>query len=94
MWILYINFGLAPCFKEGLVHDIKKSPFQYILCDKNMNKILQVEQMDLDVNYWCAGNNKVKANYFDSQFLHSVNADNIVAAIEAALNIAYKILFD
>ena len=94
MWILYINFGLAPCFQEELVHDIKKSPFHSILCDKYMNKILQMEQMDPHINYWCDGNNKVKTNYFDSQFLRCANADNIVAAIEAALNIGYKILLD
>ena len=64
MWISYINFGLAPCFKEEFVYDIKKSPIQSILCDKNMNKILQMEQMDLHVNYWCDGNNKVKTSYF------------------------------
>ena len=50
--------------------------------------------MDLDVNYWFAGNNKVKANYFDSQFLRCANAGNIIAAIEAALVIGYKILLD
>ena len=43
--ILYINFGLAPCFKEELVYDIRNFPIQSILCDKNMTKILRMEQM-------------------------------------------------
>ena len=50
--------------------------------------------MDLHINYWCDGNNKVKTIYFDSQFLRCANADNIFAAVEAALNIGYKILLD
>ena len=50
--------------------------------------------MDLHERYLCDGDNKVKTNYFDSQYLRCANADNIVAAIESALNIGYKILID
>ena len=81
----YINFGLAPYFREELLHDIKKSPFYTVLFDESMNKILQTEQMDIYIRYWCERENIVKTKYYDSQFFNRPNADNIVAGIDNAL---------
>ena len=81
----YINFGLAPFFKEQLMYDINKSPFYTVLFDESMNKILQTEQMDLHARYWCEQENQVKTKYYDSQFFRRPNADNIVASIDNAL---------
>ena len=48
----YINFGLVPYFKELLLKEIKASDCFRISFDESMNKVLQEEQMDVQIRYW------------------------------------------
>ena len=73
----FMNFGLKPHFKEELLCNIKRSPLYSILFVESMKKILQMERIDLYIRCWCDSANKLKTNYFDSQFRHRANADNI-----------------
>ena len=82
----YINYGLAPFYRDTLINDIKKAPFYTVLFDETLNKILQEEQMDLYIRYWSETENIVKTRYFDSQFLKRPNAENVAKSIEASLS--------
>ena len=71
-----INFGLAPNFKDILTSDISLSPFFSLLFDESFNRVLQQEQMDVQIRYWCTKYQIVKSRYWDSRFLRP-NAENI-----------------
>ena len=71
-----INYGLAPFYKEKLLSEIKKSPYYTIMFDESLNKILQKDQMDVYIRYWCGESNQVKTMYFDTKFFFRPNADN------------------
>lgn len=81
----FINFGLAPYYKQRLVNSVKESPFYALLFDESLNRVIQTEQMDVVVRYWCGEKNRVQTKYFDSQFFNRANAANIVGGIENAL---------
>ena len=81
----YINYGLAPYYRELLIDKIKQSPFFTVLFDESLNKVLQQEQMDAHIRYWCVNTNRVKSRYLDSQFFNRPNADNITKGIYDAL---------
>ena len=48
----FINFGLAPYFKDLLVKEIKAANIFVVSFDESLNKVLQKEQMDVQVRYW------------------------------------------
>ena len=89
----YINFGIAPYYRDILIGDIRKSPYYTVLFDETLNKIAQAEQLDVYIRYWSEECNSVKTRYFDSQFLLCPNADNIAKAINNSLN-KHKLLQD
>ena len=81
----YINYGLAPYFKDKLVKEVKNSPYFTVQFDESLNKIFQKEQMDAQVRYWCEESHSVKTAYFDSKFFNRPNCDNIVKAINEVI---------
>ena len=48
----YINYGIAPYFKEILLNQLQASPYVVVSYDENMNRILQEEQMDVLVRFF------------------------------------------
>ena len=73
----YINHGLAPYFKEELVKSINLSSYIVISFDESMNRVIQDEQMDLNIRYWDDEKGLVVTRYFGSQFLRRPNAENL-----------------
>ena len=47
-----VNFRLAPYFKDLLLKEIKASDSFRILFCESMNKVMQEEQMDVQIRYW------------------------------------------
>ena len=47
----FVNFGIAPHFKT-ILHNVQKSPFFTVSFDESLNKVLQNEQMDIQVCFW------------------------------------------
>ena len=47
----YINYGLAPNFKEELVKAVKTSPYFSLSFDETLNGEIQEEQLDCHVTY-------------------------------------------
>ena len=80
----YITYGVAPFYKGNLIADIKKSPYYTLYFDESMNRILQTEQMDACIRYWCVKSNMVKTRYLGSEFFDRPNADNIANSIDSA----------
>ena len=72
-----INFGLASCFIEILLSQIKASSFFVISYDESLNKILQIEQMDCIIRFWNNKTGVVCSRYFDSKFLLWPNSKNL-----------------
>ena len=81
----YINYGLAPYFRGVLLSDIGKSPVFSLLFDESLNRVLQQEQMDSQIRFWCDDTGRAITRYFYSSFLHRPNADNIVSSINEVL---------
>ena len=74
----YVNFGLAPYFKDQLVTTIKSSDFFAVSYDESMNHVLQEEQMDIIVRFWDDDEGMVKTRYLDSKFLKCPNCQNLL----------------
>ena len=47
----------------------------------HLNTVLQQQQMDIQILYWCPGTQRVKTRYWDSQFGNSGNAENLSEAL-------------
>ena len=73
----FINFGIAPYFKDILVTLIKTAPYFVVSYDGSMNKIFQEEQMDVLVRFFNEASGLVETRYFDSAFLKRPNAFNL-----------------
>ena len=69
-----INFGLVPCFRDLLLKEIKASDCFGVSFDENMNKVLEEEQIDVQIRYWNKTAKLVDTQFFDSQFLRRPNA--------------------
>ena len=70
----FINFRLAPYFKDLLVKEIKAANIFVVLFDESLNKVLQEEQMDVQFRYWNEAAKQVNTRFFHSQFLKRPNA--------------------
>ena len=87
----FINYGISPLFKEQLVNEIISSPCFVVSFDESMNRILQEEQMDIQVRYWDNINGIVNTRYLDSTFLKRPNAKNLVDSLQKCIvNIPQK----
>ena len=47
----YINFGIAPYFKDLLLEEIKSAKFIVVSYDETLNTILKKEQIDILVRF-------------------------------------------
>ena len=86
-----ICYGIAPYFKKVLESQIRLSPFFSVCFDESLNSILQEEQMDILIRFWDDAKCEAVTRYWDSQFMHNPNADNLVGALYASLNEAGKL---
>ena len=77
----FINYCIAPHLKSILVNEINASPFYSLYFDESMNRILQSEQMDLQIRYWDNEACISKTPYLDSQFVLRPNAENLFASL-------------
>ena len=81
----YMNFGLAPYYRNILNEDINRSPFYTAIFDETLNQMVQEEQMDIFIRYWSEDIQMVVTRYFESKFMRRPNAENVVEAIENSL---------
>ena len=81
----FINFGLAPYFKDLLVKEIKAANIFVVSFDESLNKVLQEEQMDVQVRYWNEAAKQVNTRFFDSQFLKRPNVTNLFDCLTSSL---------
>ncbi|GBL72502.1 hypothetical protein AVEN_115412-1 [Araneus ventricosus] len=65
----FLIFGIAPFFKENFMKELLLCEHLVIGFDKSLNKISQMQQMDLNVRFWCLATNEVKTRYLNSAFL-------------------------
>jgi len=82
-----INYGLAPYFRELLNKLVLPSSFFVISFDESMNKVLQNEQMDLQVRFWDDTLKQVRTRYLTSTFLKRPNAKNMLDCLLEALKV-------
>ena len=80
-----INFGIAPCFKEVLRKKVINTPGFSLLFDESMTRILQYEQLDIQIRFWDDSKCMAVTRYFDSHFRRRPNADNIVTKLQQSL---------
>ena len=81
----YITYGITPYFGELIETLINKPPCFSLSFDESLNRVLQFEQMDMNVRYWDDGNGLVKLNYVNSRFFERQNAENILYELLAGL---------
>lgn len=75
-----ILHGLAPFFKNELLHDISSNECYVVAFDESLNKVCQLEQMDFVLRYWSKTKEETVSRYFGSAFLgHSTSADLLTA---------------
>ena len=51
-----------------------------------MSRVLQSEQMDVQVRYWDVNTSMASIHYFDSQFLSRLNAQNLLDGLVQSIN--------
>ena len=81
-----VNYGMAPFVKDQLVKNIVASPFCTISFDESMNRVLQNEQMDVQVRYWDVNTSIASTCYFDSQFLLRLYAQSLLDCLVQSIN--------
>ena len=72
----YITYGIAPYFGELIKTLINNSLCFSLSFDESLNRVLQVEQMDMKVRYCDVGNGLVKLNYVIENIIPGVHFDN------------------
>ena len=77
----YVNYGLAPFITDLVVKDVRSSPYLLVLFDESFNKVLEQNEMDIQLRYWNDGDDLVKNWYYDSQFLSKLNAENLASSL-------------
>ena len=80
-----IKFGISPWVVESVNNAMSSSPFYSISFDDSHNSVLEMEQMDIQVRYWCPMNNITKTRYLGSQFQYSTTAEALVEELLQAL---------
>ena len=81
-----INFGVAPYFREELISSIKTSPHFFASFDEYLNRVLQDDQMEIQIRFLDESDNIVSARYFDSKFLKRPNAEKFVSELNNSLS--------
>ena len=80
-----MNFELAPYFKDLLFKEIKVSDCFGVSVDESMNKVLQEEQMDVQIRYSNETAKLVDTRFCDSQFLRCLNVKNLFLCLITSL---------
>ena len=78
-----IKHGISPWVVESVINSFLSSPFFSVSFDDSHNKVLEMEQMDIQVRYWCPVRNIALTRYLGSQFQYSTTAE---ALLEELLN--------
>ena len=81
-----VNYGITPFVKGQLVRNIVAAPFYTVSFDESMNRVLQNEQIDVQVHYWDINTSMASTRYFDSQFLLRPNAQNLLNCLVQSIN--------
>ena len=55
---------MVPFVKDQLVKNIVASPFYTVSFDESMGRVLQNEQMDVQVRYWDVNTSMASTRYF------------------------------
>ena len=80
-----VNYGLAPYFHDILGKKINCAPYFVAMFDESLNNVMQENQMDLLIRYWDESTNKVRVQFWDSQYLgHSTHLD-LVTKFDSSL---------
>ena len=58
--------------------------------DESLNTVLQQQQMDIQIRYWCPQTQRVKTRCWDSQFGYSGNAENLSELIEGIKTLNWR----
>lgn len=80
-----IKHGISPWVIERVTNAMVSSPFYSVSFDDSHNTVLEMEQMDIQVRYWCPVNNIAKTRYLGSQFQYSTTAEALVEELLSAL---------
>ena len=78
-----ICFGIAPCFKQQLLNELKEMQCFVFSFDESLNSELHQEQMDFIVKYF--RKDRVVSRYLTSEFLGHTQADDLKKKFEEAL---------
>lgn len=81
-----ICFGLAPYFEKKLAQHLKELPFVAVSFDESLNKVSQMNQMDIIVRFWSSTENKVVTRYLTSVFLGHSTSNDLIKAFKEALS--------
>lgn len=80
-----VNHGLAPYFHQNLEMVLLSCEY-YVLCfDESFNKICEKTQMDLSFRFWDKNEDLVVTRYFNSMFLGSQKAPDLIEGIEKGM---------
>ena len=63
-----VKYGIAPLLKENLWKVISESPINIVSYDEFLNRQMQEQQMDLQVQYWCNKTNRAVIPHYGSEF--------------------------
>ena len=77
----FMNYGIAPHFKNILTKARTESPFYSLLFHENLNAVMQSRQMNVGIRYWDDVKNLVQTQYFDSKFLQHLHAEMLFEKI-------------
>ncbi|GBN49355.1 hypothetical protein AVEN_57100-1 [Araneus ventricosus] len=80
----FLIFGIAPFFKENFMKELLLCEHLVIGFDESLNTISQMQQMDLNVRFWCLATNEVKTRYLNSAFLGRSCSEDLLAAFKEA----------
>ena len=74
---------MALFVKDQLVKNIVATPFYTVSFDESMNRVLQNQQVDVQVRYWDVNTSMASTRYFISQFLLRPNAQNLDCLVQS-----------
>ena len=77
---------MAPYFRQELINSIKTSPHFAVSFDKSLNRVLQDDQVDIQIRFWDESENLFNSRYFDSKFLKRPNLENLVSELNISLS--------
>ena len=77
-----IVYGLGLHFKKEVENEIKLSEVFSVSFDESLNKVSDMEQLDVVVKYWDVSKNRAMTRYFDSSFLGYTRASDLLEKLD------------